>query len=106
MTTNSSLTPEQAKELALGREPSLTPEQAKALATAQLKSRVIKGTATGAGIAVGAATADVAIASAATAAEATFAVVEGIALVPTIVTVAAIGGACYGTYRLVKWLAD
>lgn len=84
----------------------MTAEEAKAAALAQLKSRAIKGTATGAGIAAGAAGAELALQGAAVAAEATVAAVETIAIVPTVLTVAVIGGACYGTYRLVKWICD
>ena len=82
-----------------------TPDPAKAAAIAQLKSRAIKGSATGVGIAAGAATAEVALAGAATAAEATVAVVETVALVPTILTVAAIGGAGWLAWKGYQYLS-
>ena len=84
----------------------MTSEQAKALAMAQLKSRVIKGTATGGGIALGAAGTDIALAGAAEAASAVATVAAESVIVPTVLTIAAIGGVCYGTYRLVKWLSE
>ena len=90
----------------MNTQTSMTPEQAKALAMANLKSRAIKGAATGTGIALGAAGADIAMAGAAEAATAVATVAAESVIVPTVLTIAAIGGACYGTYRLVKWLSE
>ena len=82
----------------------LSEEAARQQAINQLKGRVIRGTATGAGIAGGAAATDLVLAGAGYAAEATVAVVEGIAVVPTVLTIAAVGATGYGVYRGVKAL--
>ena len=81
-------------------------EFAKAQAMAQLKSRVIKGAATGTGIAAGAAGAEVAMAGAASAAEATVAVVETIAWAPVLLTVAAVGAGCFGLYKIYEAVTE
>ena len=85
----------------------MTAEQAKALATAQLKGRLIKGTVTGGGIAVGSAVADVTLAGAAEAASAVVTAAAESVIVPTVLTAAAVVGGCaliyVGGKRLQKW---
>jgi len=75
---------------------------AKAKAQAALKSRLIKGTVTGGGIALGAAGTEVALAGAAEAASAVATVAEGIALAPIIITGGLVAGAFFG----IKYLMD
>ena len=89
----------------LGRTP-LTPEQSKALAVAKLKSRAIGGAVAGGGIAIGSAATDIALAGAAEAAGVVATAAAESVIVPTVITIAAVGGICYGTYRFVKWLSN
>ena len=81
----------------------MTAAQAKKQAIAKLQSRALTGTAAGAGIAVGSAATDLALAGAAEAAGAVATVAAESVIVPTVLTIAAIGGICYGGYRIVKW---
>jgi hypothetical protein len=80
---------------------------AKAAAIAKLKSRAIQGTASGIGLATGVAAAEVAIPLAATAAETVVVAVEAIAIVPTVLTLAALAGTgvlgYLGAKRLQEW---
>ena len=78
---------------------------AKKQAVAKLQSRAINGAVTGSGIAVGAAATELAISGAAVAAEGAAVGAEAIALAPFLLTVAVIGGAGYGIYRVAKWLS-
>jgi len=82
-----------------------TMTDAQQMALAKLKGRAIQGVAAGGGIAVGSAATDLALAGAAEAATAVATAAAESVIVPTVLTIAAIGGACYGTYRLVKWLS-
>lgn len=78
----------------------------KLLAAKAMKQSMIKATASGAAMVGGAAVAEAGLASAAGAAEIVGAAVgaaELAAAIPTIVTVATIGGIAYGGYRLFKW---
>lgn len=93
MTDNNGVTPDAA--------------YAKQQAMNQLKSRVIKGTAAGAGIAVGSAATDIALAGAAEAASVVATAAAESVIVPIVLTTAAIAGAgvllYVGAERLQKW---
>lgn len=79
---------------------------AKAKAQAQLKSRLIKGTVTGSGIALGAAATEVTLAAAAEAAGAVATAAAEAAIVPVVLAAATVGAVGYGAYRAYKWLND
>ena len=81
-------------------------EAAKQQAMNQLKSRAIKGVVSGAGIATGVAAGETLLTVGATAAETAAVAVETVAILPALLTVAAVGGACYGAYKLYEAFAD
>ena len=79
---------------------------AKQQAINQLKSRAIKGVVSGAGIATGVAAGESLLTVGATAAETAAVAVETVAVLPTLLTIAAVGGTCYGIYKICEALSD
>ena len=80
----------------------MTNNQARRQFRAKLANKACQGSA----FAMGVALVEVLGAVAAPAATATTAALEAAIVLPTVVTVAAVGGAAYGTYRIVKHVAD